>query len=66
MSPAFTLEFEVFCSCGAALCNSSETGTTPRRGTPFLRVEPCGRCLEKEYDRGVQTGKTEGQEEGRG
>lgn len=57
------VEFEVFCdTCGAGLCGGSETGVSPRRSMPFVRVDPCKKCLAREYDRGVQTGMTEAAE----
>ena len=59
-----SVEFEVFCAnCGAGLCGGSETGVSPRRSMPFLRVDPCEKCLAKEYDRGVESGRLEGREE---
>jgi hypothetical protein len=43
-----TVEFEVFCgTCGAGLCNRSETGKTNRRQQLFVSVEACEKCLEK-------------------
>lgn len=52
--PSF--EFEVFCQrCGAGLCNQSSTGNTPGRGMPYVRVEPCEKCLEREYDEGADS-----------
>lgn len=49
--PVFTVDFEVFCgACGKGLQGAIET--TSRRPTPFLKVEPCETCLEREYERG--------------
>ncbi len=58
--PEMSLEFEVFCAnCGAGLCNDSETGRTPRRDMPFVRVKPCSKCMEGEYERGHNEGYAE-------
>jgi len=48
------LEFEVWCSCGNGLCNQ----TKEVKGG--IMVEPCEKCLEKEYDSGYDTGHNEG------
>ena len=52
-----TVDFEVFCgTCGEGLCSSSKGGQTKRRGTPFVSVDVCSRCMEKEFDRGRNDG----------
>lgn len=62
--PSFTVEttcavdvdFEVFCErCGAGLCNQSSTGSTSRRRSPYVRVEPCDKCLENEFEKGADS-----------
>jgi hypothetical protein len=58
--PSFEVEFEVYCSCGEHLCNQS-TGSSNKRG-PAVTVEPCQKCLKKEYDSGYDDGYKEGQE----
>ena len=59
-----TVEFEVFCgTCGAGLCSSSTGGNAGRRGTPFVSVDACQACMEKEYDRGHDAGYDVGYKE---
>jgi hypothetical protein len=50
--PKFTdvpvdVEFEVFCQCGAGLCNQSDTRSSRARGMPQVVVEPCEKCLKQ-------------------
>jgi len=40
------VDFEVFCSCGAGLCDQSTGRQSSRRDAPQVVVEPCKRCLE--------------------
>ena len=43
------LDIELYCaSCGAGIC---ENGSQRRKRQAF-DIEPCKRCLEREYDRG--------------
>lgn len=53
------VEFEVYCSCGAHLCNQSTGDNTKGRGYPFVTVEPCSKCLDEKYVEGIATGRTE-------
>jgi len=53
-----SIEFEVWCSCGAGLCNQ----TKDVRGG--IQVEPCENCLEKARDEGYDKGYSEGYKEG--
>ena len=66
--PSFDVEFEVYCSCGAGLCDQS-TGETTRQGGNKVVVQPCDNCLElarsKGYDEGFDHGYTEGFDEGK-
>ena len=55
--PSFEIDFEVYCSCGNGLCNQSEGSN--KRG-PQVTVEPCEKCLAKEYDHGYDIGYAEG------
>ena len=58
-----TVDFEVFCgTCGTGLCSSSKGGNTHKRGTPFVSVDACQTCGEKEYDRGYEAGYKEAQD----
>lgn len=46
--PSFTLDFEVYCAtCGAGLCNQSDTRTSRHRGEPQVTVEACKDCIAK-------------------
>jgi hypothetical protein len=45
--PTFELEFEVFCAtCGAGLCNVSDTRSSYRRHMPQVTVEACENCID--------------------
>jgi len=47
------VEFDVYCSCGAALCNQSTTTDWFRGGRGrALTVEPCTQCLDKAHRAG--------------
>ena len=59
--PTLEIEFEVFCSCGAGLCNNSTEGKN--RHSQYITVEPCQACLGVEYERGKEEGYEEGKEE---
>jgi hypothetical protein len=52
--PTLSLEFEVYCSCGHGLCNQSTEGTN--RHAQYITVEPCPKCLERNYDAGYDKG----------
>ena len=41
------VDFEVFCSCGAGLCNQSEVRISRRRQSRQVVVEPCEKCLDR-------------------
>ncbi|KKK89787.1 hypothetical protein LCGC14_2729590 [marine sediment metagenome] len=47
-----TLNVEIYCSCGEGLCNQTDGTSTRHRSAPCFVVEPCTKCLEREYDRG--------------
>lgn len=50
------IEFEVFCArCGAGLCSQSKGGNTPRRGTPYVKVQPCESCMDESFEKGVDS-----------
>jgi len=62
--PELPLEFEVFCAkCGAGLCNNCTEGRTPRRNVPYIRIEPCEKCLEKAREEGYTKGYDDGRED---
>lgn len=47
--PSFEINFEVFCgTCGAGLCNQSDTRKSRHRGEDQVTVEVCQKCLDKE------------------
>lgn len=47
--PSFEVEFEVFCgTCGAGLCNQSNTRKSRTRGENQVTVEVCRKCVEDE------------------
>jgi len=48
--PSFSVEFEVYCSCGEGLCAQSE-GKNGGHG-PSVTVEPCSKCLERAKEEG--------------
>jgi len=50
--PTLELEFEVFCSCGAGLCNNSTEGKT--RHSQYITVEPCSDCLKSSREEGYK------------
>ena len=44
--PSFDVEFEVFCgTCGAGLCNQSDTRKSRTRGENQVTVEACEKCM---------------------
>lgn len=65
--PTIEVEFEVFCSCGAGLCNQATTNNTSQRCCPGITVEPCQKCLDeaekKGHEDGYDSGYTDGQKE---
>jgi hypothetical protein len=66
--PELSFEFEVFCDrCGAGLCMNCTEGRTQGRGMPFIRVEPCEKCLDArgdaEYEKGVDQGRADAEKE---
>lgn len=55
--PSFTLDFEVFCgTCGAGLCNESDTRKSRHRGENQVTVNSCDKCVSDGYDRGYEKG----------
>lgn len=59
--PILELEFEVYCTCGAGLCNNTKEGRN--RHSQHITVEPCEHCMSKEYDRGHDDGYEAGQDD---
>ena len=48
------VEFACFCViCGAGMCNNCK-GRMPRRGIPYLDIEPCETCLQEARDAAVE------------
>ncbi len=59
--PSFSgeeIEFEVYCSCGAGLCNQSRTEERCGKSRRLI-VEPCEKCLQDSYQTGFEKGNTE-------
>ena len=62
--PTFEVEFEVYCdTCGAGLCNQTETVRTRTRGQLAARVTVCETCKQAAYDRGYEAGHANGYNE---
>jgi len=59
--PSFDVDFEVFCGCGAGLCNQSK-GTSSCNGLT-VTVEPCEKCIEKAREEGYDEGYEEARKE---
>jgi len=59
--PEFSVEvvFDVYCSCGAALCNQSDTQDSDgyRHRSRSVTVEPCEKCKDAEYEKGYAQGE---------
>ena len=46
--PSFEIDFEVFCgTCGAGLCNQSDTRKSRSRGENQVTVEACEYCINQ-------------------
>ena len=64
--PTLELEFEVYCSCGAGMCNNSSEGRNYH--SQCITVEPCEACLDRAREEarseGYDEGYTEGNEKG--
>ena len=61
--PEFSVEFEVYCLCGAGLCQQS-TGSNDRRGGARVTVGPCERCIQKARDEADGEGYGRGYRDG--
>jgi hypothetical protein len=49
--PSFEIEFEVFCgTCGAGLCNQSDSRKSRTRRENQVTVERCETCIEDAKD----------------
>ena len=54
------VDFEVFCgTCGAGLCNVSDTRESRSRRMPQVTVEACAKCMENAKDEGRKEAKSE-------
>ncbi len=47
-SVTLDVEFEVFCSCGAHMCNETDTRNSRNRNAPQAVVNPCQKCIDGE------------------
>ncbi len=52
--PEMKVDIEVWCACGEGLCHQSSVEDTN------VTIEPCKKCLEKEYEGGREDGYSEG------
>lgn len=59
--PTLSLTFEVFCTCGAGLCNNATEGEN--RHSQHITIEPCKVCLDGARDEGYDEGHDEGYNE---
>lgn len=54
------VDFEVFCgTCGAGLCNVSDTRESRNRRMPQVTVEACAKCMENAKDDGRRDAEAE-------
>ena len=54
------VDFEVFCgTCGAGLCNVSNTRESRNRKYPQVTVEACAKCMENAKDDGRREAEAE-------
>jgi gas vesicle protein len=45
------VEFEVFCACGAHMCNKTDTRNSRNRGATQAVVEACETCIERAVEK---------------
>jgi hypothetical protein len=51
------IEVEVYCnSCGAHMCNETDSVITPNRNRNAFRVNACSKCMESARDEGYDKG----------
>ena len=53
---------EIYCSCGAGICNNASV-SSKHSNRPAFTVEPCEKCLSNADDEGYKRGRSEGFEE---
>lgn len=63
--PEVEVNIELYCSCGAGICNNATAGTDGR-GNPQFAIEPCSVCLDEAEVKGHDEGYASAQEEARG
>jgi hypothetical protein len=56
MTPEFSVDvvFDVYCACGAALCQQCTTQDGGRHRLRQLVVEPCEKCKDVAWDKGYE------------
>ena len=59
------IDFEVYCICGAGLCNQTTVDDEHRRGRR-ITVEPCEACLEKAAQEAREEAETKALQEAKG
>jgi hypothetical protein len=61
--PQLEVSFNVYCSCGAGLCNQT-TVDSDGYGSAIITIEPCEACLEVAHADGRNEGYDEGYADG--
>lgn len=46
-SVTVSLDFEVFCACGAHMCSETSTRNSRNRNAPQAVVNPCQQCIKE-------------------
>ena len=62
LMPVIEMDLEVYCSCGAGLCNQSHQKHN-KHGS--ITVEPCKKCIDAAEEKAHQKGHDEGYAEGK-
>jgi len=57
-----TVEVEIYCCCGARLCDLAHVEYTRNR-EPRIIVDPCPACLKRAYDQAYDVGYEKGRDE---
>ncbi len=62
--PEIRIDAEVYCSCGAGLCNQTTVESShfhsSRGVVGTIVVEPCKKCLQELFNDGFSEGRKEG------
>ena len=63
--PEVEVNIELYCSCGAGICNNATAGSDCR-GQPMFTIEPCSVCLDAAEVQGHSEGYESAVEDARG